>query len=71
MGATAHVILFALMAAVTHDVTIVEVNNHTLSWRGVLLDHLYLWALGLVCIAVVGRQLVMARDGRALQPNRS
>ena len=66
IGATAHVVLFALVAAATHDVTIVEVNNHTLGWRGILLDHLYLWALGLVCIAVVARHFVVAwRSGAA------
>ena len=61
MGATAILAMYALMAAVASGAQIVD--DQTLGWRGILFDHLVLWATGLVSLAVVGRQLVLARNG--------
>ena len=61
-GAAAILVLYMLVVALAPGVTIVD--DRTLGWRGVLLDHLVVWALGLVCVAVVGRQLWVARAGR-------
>ena len=50
-----------LLFAVSSLGTVVQVDGVTLGWRSVLLDHPYAWALGMIFVAVVGRQLLVVR----------
>jgi hypothetical protein len=63
MGASAVLLLFLLVGA-TAQGGVAIINGQTLGWRGLLLDHLFVWGLGLICIAVIGRQLLVARRRR-------
>ena len=58
-GAGAIATLYVLIALVSRGARVA--NDDTLGWRGVLLDHLALWAFGLVCLSVVSRYLLVAR----------
>ena len=62
MGAAAILVLYSLIASMASGARIV--NDDTLGWRGSLLDHLLVWAFGLICLAVVSRQLLVMRIRR-------
>jgi hypothetical protein len=64
MGASAVVALYLLAGGLASLGTLQVVNDHTLGWRGLLLDHLFVWGLGMICVAVVGRQLLVVRSRR-------
>jgi hypothetical protein len=64
-AATAILAMSALIAAVGRGTRVVD--GRTPGWRGILRDHLALWAIGLVWLAVPGRQLVVARMTRRPQ----
>jgi hypothetical protein len=68
MGVSGILILFLLVAAVTQG-GIEVVDDRTLGWRGLLLDHLIVWGLGTIVVTVVGRQLLVTRRRRARRPN--
>ena len=64
MGVSAIFMLCILLAASVARGTTTSINGHTLGMRGLVLDHLVLWALGLICLAVLGRQLLGAQGSR-------
>jgi hypothetical protein len=63
MGVTAVLALGILVLIVTRGTT-TSVDGHTLGRRGWLVDHIFIWTLGLIAAAVVGRQLIIAGDRR-------
>jgi hypothetical protein len=63
MGVSAVLVLCILIVVVTRGTTTI-VDGHTLGRRGWLVDHLFIWTLGLIGAAVVGRQLIVARSRR-------
>jgi hypothetical protein len=63
MGATAVLLLFGLMVLIIDGTTTVT-NGRTIGRRGIVLDHLIVWGLSTICIAVVGRQLLVTRVAR-------
>jgi hypothetical protein len=68
-GATAILVLFTLIAAATARDTTTIVNDQTLGTRGLLLNHVVVWAVGLIGLAVLGRQLVVAHRTRRVRDN--
>jgi len=63
-GVSSVVALTLLLMAVSSLGTVVQVDGVTLGWRAVLLDHPYAWGLGMIFVAVVGRQLLVVRIRR-------
>jgi len=63
-GVSAVVALGVVLVAVSSLDTVVQVDGVTLGWRRVLLDHPFVWGVGMVCVAVVGRQLLVVRMRR-------
>lgn len=63
-GVSAVVALALLLIAVSSLGTVVQVDGVTLGWRAVLLDHPFAWGLGMIVVAVVGRQLLVLRIRR-------
>jgi hypothetical protein len=63
-GVSAVVALALLLLAVSSLGTIEQVDGVTIGWRGVLLDHPFGWGIGMIIVAVVGRQLLVVRSRR-------